>query len=490
MRRSHAAKTISTIILQAKALVVMNGKKRALDMRNGTKGIAKRPAKTVIFNAFLDIIVYYHPIGMPQTKDRSRSFLRFLSRLLHLDMFYITQGGTWTTLRFLVGIGASVATTIAFGNLLPREVYGNYSYLLSLAGSLSFLTLSGVSTGVIRAVAKGNEEVVPYAVNLQLRYNLLAVLTIAGASLYYGFMGNEIFTISLLMLAVSVPLSAAYFTYESALIGLQKFDLLTKVTALSTFVSAGLTIITISLTQNIFAIVAVYALGSLIPNLFIYYYVAKKLKKGHPDTETIRELRDTSFHLTGAGLVSTLAMYVDKIILFQVAGPAALAVYGFSIAGPEKLKGLIKNWASIALPKLTDKTHSEMRKIFYKRFGYLFLLGMTLCGIYILLAPTLFRLVLPKYLDAVPYSQAYALSLIILPPLIYIGTVFYALNMLRAVYINSVGSQVMRIALFAILGWQYKTWGLVIAAVLTYTLSCIYGLIIWEIESRRLVKMQ
>jgi len=46
----QAAKTISTMILQAKALVVINGKKRELDTRNGINGTAKSPTKMARFN--------------------------------------------------------------------------------------------------------------------------------------------------------------------------------------------------------------------------------------------------------------------------------------------------------------------------------------------------------------------------------------------------------------------------------------------------------
>lgn len=49
---SQAAKTISTIILQAKALVVIKGKKKELETRNGMNGTRKSPVKTTFFRVF------------------------------------------------------------------------------------------------------------------------------------------------------------------------------------------------------------------------------------------------------------------------------------------------------------------------------------------------------------------------------------------------------------------------------------------------------
>ena len=109
-----------------------------------------------------------------------------------MDIPYMTKGGAWTALRFFITTATSLATMVAFGNLLPKETYGIYSYLMSLAGSLGFLTLAGMSTGIVRAVARGQENVVPYSLKLQLRYNLLATAAIAGVGFYYArdFLGD------------------------------------------------------------------------------------------------------------------------------------------------------------------------------------------------------------------------------------------------------------------------------------------------------------
>ncbi len=57
-RTAQQAKTISTIILKAKALVVINGKKKGLETKKGMNGIAKRPTKIV----FLSICLFMNTI--------------------------------------------------------------------------------------------------------------------------------------------------------------------------------------------------------------------------------------------------------------------------------------------------------------------------------------------------------------------------------------------------------------------------------------------
>jgi hypothetical protein len=54
-RTTQQAKTSSTIILQAKALEVINGKNKLLKTRNGIKGTQNNPPTTIHHKVFLFI---------------------------------------------------------------------------------------------------------------------------------------------------------------------------------------------------------------------------------------------------------------------------------------------------------------------------------------------------------------------------------------------------------------------------------------------------
>lgn len=414
---------------------------------------------------------------------------RSAKELLKLDMAYLLKGGSWMTLSFVVGTLASVVTMMAFGNLLPRETYGVYTYLLSLGGLLAFPTLSGIGPAVTRAVARGFESVVPYALRMQLRYNLFAVAIIGSVALYYYLKDNYVFAVSLACLAVAYPMAEAFHIYVQVLTGKKRFDILAKITSVITPTGALATVITLLLTDNVLIIIAVFSLMALLPKIIAYKWVANGLDKSVPLPEALNEMRHTAFHITGAGIIGILASYIDKIILFQVAGPAALAVYGFAIAGPERLKSLIKNWTSIATPRLAERTLDEIRSVFYKRLGFALLVGTSIAAIYIIFSPYLFQWLLPRYLDSIIYSQTFALGLILIPAIIYIGNIFYGQNMLRAIYISSTGVQLLRTTLFLILGWRFGIWGLVVASLLTQIVSIVYCIWVWEVESRRLNKL-
>lgn len=426
---------------------------------------------------------------MQSIRNKVYRAVRSSGYLLKLDTIYLLKGGFWTVLRFIIGTLASVVSMVAFGNLLSKDSYGVYSYLLSLGASLSFLTLSGTGTAAMRAVARGYENVIPAALRFQLKHNLLSVACILAAAIYYSYNDNILFAGSLAFLALAYPIAEAFHMYVPILTGQKRFDTITKLTSLSTLLSTLITITALLLTQNVLILIALYSLTSLIINVSMYKWVTRNLSKALPSEEAVREMKRTSLHVTWAGYVGAAAQHIDKIFIFQVLGPVSLAIYAFALAGPERLKGLVKSFIGIAMPQIARRSLYNIRQVMYSRIALATSMGAILALGYIILSPVLFELLLPKYLEAITYSQILALSLIAIPTSVYIGTVFASQNMLKANYAFSIGTQIIRIALLIPLGLLWELWGIIIAFVLSTALHAVYSIIVWEIEVRRLMKI-
>ena len=72
-------------------------------------------------------------------------------------MMYLAQGGFWIALGHIVNGLLAFSLIVAFANLLSKETYGIYRYILSIAGVLNIFVLSGMGTAISRSVASGNE---------------------------------------------------------------------------------------------------------------------------------------------------------------------------------------------------------------------------------------------------------------------------------------------------------------------------------------------
>jgi O-antigen/teichoic acid export membrane protein len=49
-------------------------------------------------------------------------------------MVYVAKNGFWLSLGQILSIVSVIASSIVFGYFLPKEVYGEYKFILSVVG--------------------------------------------------------------------------------------------------------------------------------------------------------------------------------------------------------------------------------------------------------------------------------------------------------------------------------------------------------------------
>ena len=98
--------------------------------------------------------------------------LRWSEKYTKTDMVYLAQAGLWTNLNFVMVSVLALFLSILFANVLPRETFGMYQYLLSLSALLTALTLAGMNGAVSQSVARGYEGDLKAAVRIHLWWNI------------------------------------------------------------------------------------------------------------------------------------------------------------------------------------------------------------------------------------------------------------------------------------------------------------------------------
>ena len=425
---------------------------------------------------------------LSKTKKRANDFLTRLQESTGIDMHYIARGGGWTFFSFVINSLLSLVTAVLFANLLSKETYGIYRYLLALVGSIGFLTLTGMNTAVIQAVSKGYDGILKFAVKIQLKWNLLFTIAAAGIGLYYLIKGNIVFAYSIFILSVFSPLNAALNTYGAFLTGKKEFKRINLYGIAATAFFAGLMAVVLILTENIIVLIAAYSLATSLPKIIFYRKTLKIFQPKEIPEEGKKKLISYSGHLTLVNIFSVISQYIDKIAVFQFLGPAPLAVYSLALVMPERIEGLFKNAQAILMPKMAQKEIKEIKKVFYKRVLQGAALGASISLVYILFAPILFGLFFPKYLESILYSQILSLALIILVPSSYVSSIFRSHKMMRIIYLGSIFPHLARIILFLTLGKIFGIWGIVWATLSVYILSFFYAFLLWEMEMRKLKK--
>jgi len=387
--------------------------------------------------------------------------MAWVQKYFQTDAMYLAKGGFWLILSQIGSIILSLLLAIAFANLLPKEIYGQYQYVLAITGYLMFFTLPKLSSGaIVRAVAQGYEGSFFPAMKTRIRWGMLGGIASLGLAGYYFFNNSLVFAASFLMIAFFIPIMEPFSMFRDYLKGKQLFQPLTKVYLTIQLLSTAFLILALFQTDNLLLILLVYFTFETFLNLIFSKLTLKKFppnKKEDPKTISYGK------HLSVMGILESLAYRLDLVLLWYFWGAEAVAVYSFACVFPQRIIGFVGGPIHpLVFPKLSQRNSEELRRNIPKKAFRLFLLLIPMALIYIFLVPFLFKMFFPQYLDAVLYSQVFALSILLIPE----G--FFSLSLMsqmkiKHMYVNQLVSPLIQIALLIILTPLYGIMGTISA---------------------------
>lgn len=336
--------------------------------------------------------------------------LRWSEKYTKTDMVYLAQGSFWLILGQILSASTALGAAIFFGHAATQDTYGNFKYILSLAGLFAAFSLTGVGTSVTQATARGKEGVLSQGFRLSLKWSIGIAIASLGTAAYYYFIDHNNFTAtSLLIVALLVPLINSFSLYDPFLVGKREFGRDTIYSFLVyTLPTVAVILSFLFISQRAIVMVASYLVTQTIVSGLLYLNTLR-LAQNHTEDP---EMLSYSKHLSVMGLVNVIADKIDSIAIFTFLGPAQLAIYSYAIAMPEQIKALIKMIVPLSIGKYAERTMEEIQGSIHRRLTLLFAVILVTVLLYIVAAPYLFALLIPVYMDAVGYSRLYALSLI------------------------------------------------------------------------------
>ncbi len=335
--------------------------------------------------------------------------LRWSEKYTKTDMVYLTKGGFWLGGGQILTTATALATSIVFANLMPKESYGIFKYVLSIAALIAIPTLSGMDTAVTQAVARGYEGTIKSGLRAKLQWGSLCAIAGAILAIYFGGQGNYILAVGCLLAGLTLPIIEAFDIYNSLLNGRKMYEQFTLYNVITQISAALILIATIFLTNNLIILFASYFFSHAIINFLCFLDIKRRYNPNTKDSpETIRY----GWHLTIVDIIGTFLGQLDKILIFHYLGAVELAIYTIALAPTEQLKGALKNINFLALPKFAQQSASQVGgSLFTKMLKF----GMVISGLvaaYIALAPFAFKIFFAQYPEAVIYSQIVAISIV------------------------------------------------------------------------------
>lgn len=420
---------------------------------------------------------------MSTFKEKYHSLLRFGTELLGLDLKYFVSGGFWKTTGTVVSNVLAALLLVVFANFLPKETYGLYRYILSLIGILTMFSLTGMNTAVTQAVAAGNDGALKASIKYQFKWNFVMTSVSWALAAYYLWYQNTAIAITLFILGLTVPITYTFNTYNAYLEGKKDFKRKSIFLAWSSVIYVAGMLPAIYFGKDIIWLIIAYTATSLLSNWFFYI---KTLKIYNPPDNNASEAITYGRHLTFLNLITPIMGQIDNIVLGHFWGVDQLAIYSLAGAMPDKIGPFIKQITGIGLPKLAPKSTKEINSVFNKRLLQSIAAGALIAAAYIVIAPFIFKYILPKYLESVFYSQILALNFIFIVPTGYIGAVFGSKKLLTRPLFVTTGFIVngFKILLYVIFGIYGGILGLVLAQIIYQIFSVLVSIIMWKYEMR------
>lgn len=398
------------------------------------------------------------------------SFLGKAERYFKTDISYVIRGGTWLSGGQGVSTLLSFIVAVAFANLLPKETYGTYKYILSVVGILSITTLPSMTTAILQAVSRGTDGAYIKGVREKIRWGTIGAAGGVCLGVYYLLVGGNL-TLGYGMLIISpfIPLIEGFSIWGSVYSGKKQFKESVYYNSLVQIVATLGTILAITLSKSIFLVLFMYGLTYSLSRYLIHRHVLREF----PQTATGIDSEDTIRFGKNMSIVSILGILVDQldtILIWHFMGAEWVASYAFAIATTTPAKTLMKSLINLAYPKLAEKDTATLKHTIGEKVlkSTIFFVPFTL--IYIALLPLLYKIFFPQYLDGVIFAQVLGLIFLFFPGKLY-GIAVTTRVERKPTYILNTINPVINLLMLVILVPFFGIWGAVASHILEYASS-------------------
>ena len=415
-------------------------------------------------------------------KNRLIEALKWSEKYTKTDMVYLATGGSWLLSAQFVNFVSAFFLLWLFANFLPKEVYGQYRFLITIVALLGLFALPGMNTAVVGATALNKTGTYKLAIRQKLLWGTLAFLGGAVMSIYY-FVQNDL-TLSILfaIIAIFTPFISTYTLYESHLNGLKKFELMSVLQIIQRSVVVVTLVTAIFLTENIILILLAYLISMLFSFKLSEYIALRK----YPLND-LNEL-DAIKYGKKLSLISALrsgSQYLDKISLWYFAGPVQVAQYVVAVSIPNEISAASGQLSKLALPKMSVRDKFELKNSLLRKVFIYFIFLIPVAILYIISVPIIFNTFLPQYQDSIFFSQLASL-LILSAPIGLLTQYFYATKHIKALYVVNIIEPIVLIICYMALIPLFGIIGVITASLVRFVIifiMLVYYLLNEEVTS-------
>jgi O-antigen/teichoic acid export membrane protein len=308
-------------------------------------------------------------------------------------------------LRF-IQLSSALAGTYFVARSMGKNEFGEYNMVLNSVGILTIFTLSGLNNSLMQAVARGYEGTFRACVPLAFACSFIGSAILLGMSAYYFVLEQNQLGWSLSAAALLFPFAHGLVQWKSVIIGRARFEQLLVHDGASSILTYGLIIVSVRLYpgQYVFPIV----LTVLVPAFYNVGLTLLNLRAIRPEAPVEQQNVRYGMKITLYSGLGAIGSNLDRVLLFFLLSPAALATFVAASRIPDLLGGIIQDVSAVLAPRLSK--HPAYTKRMDRIFSVLSLAyGAAIVVFAFSALPTAVKLLFgDNYAEAIPYAQALA----------------------------------------------------------------------------------
>ncbi len=371
----------------------------------------------------------------------SSNLLLKVGKTIGLDVGYFLKNGLWVFFRYLILNAIGIIISSVFAHLAPREVFGQYQFVIAFLSFFSILSLPGLNTLSLRETVNRNE----YALIQSFRYSFLGCLIVSAVCLIYGFyvifFTSPVLGWSLVVAGILAPFFYAPNNWYALYEGRLNFTsstvriIITQVGLLAAMLYA--LYVHVSLPWLIFF----YLLSPVLFNVLFYIEASRTIK------DKFQKRLDMRFAVL-ASLQKFFLSFGENIQVFLVTffyGFERLALYQIAYLVVGAISGLVGALASLYFPLLVkyEKIHYGRTVIHHLLIGFVASLG------YLAFLKLLFLWLYGEaYRDSLVLAYGFAGIVFLLPLRLFLITFLTAKDKNNVIIIVSVLTNVVSLVVF------------------------------------------
>ena len=400
--------------------------------------------------------------------------LQSLGNYFSIDLSYIFKGGFWLALSQTVTLISGLLVAIAFAYFLPKEVYGNYKYAISVGSVVASFTLTGLGPAVIRSVARRYENVLAVAFLNYLKWSVFTLFLTLGVAGYYYLEGNSNLALAVMIIGFLSPVIGSARLYSPFLQGKKDFKTDSLYRILRNIILTTSIILAVILSDNFVLIILVsFLTKTCTAGAFYYLTASRSLKR---DNRVDDNFLGFSKHLSVMKIMGTFRRNLDSILVFHYLGAVELAVYTYAVIVPKYITGIIKNIGILAMPKFSEAMPQVVRKRFFAKVAKLIIFVVPIFLIYFVSAPYIYSFFFPQYLESVPYSQIFGLTILLVGASNLTGVYFESQMAIKQQYVIVFCTTFGKIIFLTTLVEPYGVWGIIGGTLLNQGMAVLLSL--------------